>query len=74
MEEVKALLRLENTYASISREAPEEPYILTPIEEQQVIDHAIISAKKHYAWKLCDRMEGLGIPEGDVLRRIAQVD
>jgi DNA replication protein DnaC len=45
-------LELQDLAGVSSSTKLEEPYILTPEEEEQAMEHAIISAKKWYAWRM----------------------
>lgn len=50
--------------------APEDPYILTPEEEERVLDNEAIRLKHHMAWK----MGNLRLPHDEIEHRLSQID
>lgn len=46
-----------------------EPYILTPQEEENVLNHEKEQIKKHKAWRYAQ----MGLSEGEILLRLAQI-
>lgn len=48
-----------------------EPYILTPSDEEIVVQHEIRRAQEHFAWRLKDK---LGLKDYDIVSRISQIN
>jgi DNA replication protein DnaC len=61
------LNRLAESLRLTNFEEEQEPYILTPEEEQYIISGAILDKVKHMTWK----MKGMGYSDQAILQRIA---
>lgn len=51
-------------------DSEKEPYILTPQDEEEIIQNEIVDLKKHYVWK-CQQ---LALPEMDILIRMDKIN